>query len=198
MSVQSYRENVNGLYYITFTNYKWLHLFHRLNMFDEIYKWFRILKTKNETVTGYVIMPNHLHLLLYHREENGELYKILSNAKRFMSYEIVKRLKEKADFATLKILSDGLTAIGRKKGQKHWVFEDSFDCKRCYTEKFIEQKLNYLHNNPLHPRWKLSERAVDYIHSSAAFYAGAERNYSFNLRHYRTVQWETEDVTLQT
>ncbi len=197
MSVQTYRENINGLYYITFTNYKWLHLFHVLNMYDEIYKWFNLLEKKKEAVAGYVIMPNHLHLLLFHKEENGNLYKIISNAKRFMSYEIVKRLKERKDFSTIRILSDGLTATDKKKGQKHRVFEDSFDCKRCYSEKFIEQKLNYIHNNPIHPKWNLSTAAKDYPHSSAALYSGKERKYPFKLQHYKTVQWELEDSTLK-
>ena len=196
MSVRNNIEGVNGLYYITFTNYKWLHLFHRLNMYDEVYKWFNILEQKNETVTGYVIMPNHLHILMYHREENGSINKIISNAKRFMTYEMVERLKQKNDFATLDLLSDGLSEREKKKGQLHRGFEESFDCKRCYTEKFIQQKLNYMHNNPIQPKWNLCENAIDYEHSSAAFYSECNKKYKFNLRHYRAIQWEVEDSSI--
>ncbi|MBK9226107.1 MAG: hypothetical protein IPL67_03360 [Ignavibacteria bacterium] len=38
------------------------------------------------------------------------------------------------------------------------------------TEKFIRQKLNYMHKNPVSGKWKLVENYLDYIHSSARFY----------------------------
>ncbi len=196
MAVRSSRENENGFYFITFTNDKWLHLFHSLNMYDEIYNWFRILEEKKEEITGFVIMPNHLHLLLFHKEENGELHKIISNGKRFMAYEMIARLKEKKEWTTLKILTDELTVIEKKKGQKHKTFEESFDCKRCYTEKFIQQKLNYMHNNPIQQKWGLAEIPQYYKHSSAAFYSEQPMQYSFNLQHYKSVEWKFEDAQL--
>jgi len=36
----------------------------------------------------------------------------------------------------------------KKNGKKHEVWKDSFDVKECRTEKFILQKLTYIHNNP--------------------------------------------------
>ncbi len=194
MSVHNYRENANGFYFITFTNYKWLQLFHNLDMYDEIYKWFNILEEKKESITGFVIMPNHMHLLLFHNEKNGVLEKIIANGKRFMSYEMIKRLKEKKDWATLKILTDELTEAEKKKGQKHKTFEESFDCKRCFTEKFIQQKLNYMHNNPIQEKWKLADTPQNYKHSSAAFYGEQPMMYSFNLQHYKSVEWKLEDA----
>ncbi|WP_307527875.1 hypothetical protein [Pedobacter sp. W3I1] len=34
----------------------------------------------------------------------------------------------------------------------------------------MEQKLDYIHNNPLQERWRLAENAEDYYWSSAKFY----------------------------
>jgi hypothetical protein len=59
-----------------------------------VYKWFDHLKTEGYYSTVYVIMPNHLHVILYFPEAGFNLNKIISNAKRFMAYEIVKRLEE--------------------------------------------------------------------------------------------------------
>ncbi len=35
------------------------------------------------------------------------------------------------------------------KGQRNKVFEESFDAKPVYHRKFPEQKINYIHLNPV-------------------------------------------------
>jgi hypothetical protein len=55
------------------------------------------------------------------------------------------------------------------------VFEPSFDCKECYGEKMINQKLDYMHDNPCKGVWELVSSPVDYIHSSARFYTTGEQ-----------------------
>ena len=52
----------------------------------------------------------------------------------------------------------------------HDVFEPSFDWKECYSDNFIEQKLNCIHENPCRGKWDLVTQPWDYIHSSAKFY----------------------------
>lgn len=47
-----------GLYFITFTCYKWLPLIEQTKGYDLVYKWFDYLKTQGHSITGYVIMPN--------------------------------------------------------------------------------------------------------------------------------------------
>ena len=73
----------------------------------------------------------------------------MSNAKRFMAYEIVNRLKQANQEQTLEVLYAAVKIKERKKGQNHKVFEESFDAKECYSEKFIYQKLSYIHLNPI-------------------------------------------------
>jgi REP element-mobilizing transposase RayT len=53
-------------------------------------------------------MPNHIHCILYLPKDAPELYQIISNAKRFMAYEIVKRLEEKGNKEFLQKLEDGV------------------------------------------------------------------------------------------
>jgi REP element-mobilizing transposase RayT len=57
-----------------------------------------------------VAQPNHLHCILYLPKDAPELYQVISNAKRFMAYEIVKRLEEKANKELLQKLEDGVRA----------------------------------------------------------------------------------------
>ena len=55
-----------GIYFITFTCYRWLPLLQLTNSYDAVYKWFDYLPSKGHCMVGYVIMPNHLHALLYY------------------------------------------------------------------------------------------------------------------------------------
>jgi REP element-mobilizing transposase RayT len=64
MSVRLYIPEKEGTYFVSFTCNKWLPLFSMTECYDTIYKWFNNLKNKGHYINGYVIMPNHLHLLL--------------------------------------------------------------------------------------------------------------------------------------
>jgi putative transposase len=110
---------------------------------------FDILKKGKIEVVGYVIMPNHLHSILYFPEAGFHLNKILSNGKRFMAYELVNRFEKANDTNTLTILQNALTERERKKKQLHKVFKDSFDAKPIFSEKFLMQKLNYIPARPV-------------------------------------------------
>jgi hypothetical protein len=61
--------------------------------YDAVYNFFTVLSKQDHTVLGYVIMPNHLHLLLYY---NGgkNLNIVIGNGKRFMAYELVRPAKK--------------------------------------------------------------------------------------------------------
>ena len=65
----------------------------------------------------------------------------------------------------------------RKRGQIHKVFEESFDAKECRSRKFIMQKLDYIHKNPVSKRWQLVNDFTEYPHSSARFYEKGIKRY---------------------
>ncbi|MBA2499223.1 MAG: hypothetical protein H0V30_05805, partial [Chitinophagaceae bacterium] len=97
--------------------------------------------------------------------------------KRFLAYEIVKRLKEKKVNDILDMLHAGVKQREKKKGQIHKVFQDSFDAKECYSEQFIFQKLDYIHHNPVSKKWQLVNDFTDYEYSSASFYEKGIKKY---------------------
>ena len=86
-------QKTNSVYFINFTCHQWRNLFTITNTFDAVYKWFDSLYEKKIYVTGYVIMPNHVHVLLHFPQMPKSLNIIIGNAKRFMAYEIIKRLE---------------------------------------------------------------------------------------------------------
>jgi putative transposase len=93
------------------TSHSGLPLFEEVKLYDNINNWFKILNEKSIKTIGYVIMPNHIHCILYLPKDAPELYQIISNAKRFMAYEIVKRLEEKGNKEFLQKLEDGVRTI---------------------------------------------------------------------------------------
>jgi len=72
----------NNIYFITFTFYKWLPLIEKTNAYDAVYKWFDVLQAKGVSIAGYVIMPNHVHVLLHFPEMLNALHSGVSKRER--------------------------------------------------------------------------------------------------------------------
>ncbi len=165
-----------GIYFITFTCYRWKPLLAQTDAYDAVYKWFDQLTGKGSGIIGYVIMPNHVHLLVYLAPSFKTPNVAVGNAKRFLSYEIVKRLAAMGAEPLLQELHGAVNKREAEKGQIHRVFEESFDCKPCYSPAFITQKLTYMHRNPVKGKWNLVADFALYPHSSAGFYHGTGAN----------------------
>ena len=127
-------------------------------------------------------MPNHLHVLIDFDKSAKSINTIVSNGKRFMAYTMAERLKEHNKADILKQLSEAVCASDKDKGKIHQVFERSFDCKEITSHHFLMRKLLYIHDNPCIGVWKLAENPIDYIHSSAKYYATGEQGiYSIKI-----------------
>ena len=159
-----------GVFFITFTCFRWLHLFEITNSYDLVYKWFDVLKEKGHYIVGYEIMPNHLHAVIAFRKNGKSINTIIGNGKRMMAYEIVRRLNERNRNDILSLMESAVNKSDKSRSKLHEVWEDSFDWKYLYTDKLIIQKLDYMHWNPCVGKWKLVENPEDYIHGSAKFY----------------------------
>ncbi|SOE22754.1 hypothetical protein SAMN06298216_3162 [Spirosomataceae bacterium TFI 002] len=185
MSVKQKWEETGVIFFVTFTCFKWLPLFEKVDLYDNIYNWFGIINEKGVRLCGFVILPNHIHLLLYLPTKSDQLHKIISNGKRFFAYEIVKRLRNRGDFSTLKVLQNGVRVNEGNKGKIHQVFEHSFDAKLCITEEVILQKLNYIHANPVSKKWNLAKNFLEYPHSSAMYYEEGLEHKDCMITHYK-------------
>ncbi len=191
MSVRKEIAENDGIYFITFTCVRWLHLFEIASAYNVVYNWFDHLKNKGHYILGYVIMPNHVHALIGFCNTESSINMAIGNGKRFMAYEIVERLKQMNNEEVLYHLESIVNKTDKKRNKLHEVFEPSFDWKECTSNKFIEQKLEYIHNNPCCGTWNLAKEPIAYIHSSAKYYeTGRQAIYAV------TNYTELEDVDL--
>jgi REP element-mobilizing transposase RayT len=85
-------------------------------------------------------MPNHVHCILFFPADDFNMNIIVSNGKRFITYEIIKRLEQKGLTKLLSQLKEGLTERDLAKGQKHKSFEDSFMQSRYITGTFFYKR----------------------------------------------------------
>ncbi|MEP6595698.1 MAG: hypothetical protein ABJA71_07110 [Ginsengibacter sp.] len=170
MSVKQQLTETDRIYFITITCYNWLNIFEISNSYSAVYDWFKYLKDNSHYITGYVIMPNHLHALIGFSNSGKNINRIIGNGKRFIAYDIVDKLKKQNNEIVLDQLAKAVNASDKKRGKLHEIFEPSFDIKECFTKKFIIQKLNYIHNNPCSGKWNLADCPENYVHSSAGFY----------------------------
>lgn len=94
-----------------------------------------------------------------------------------MAYEIIKGLENNKEVLLLDELQSKVSKRERTKGQRHKVFEESFDAKECQSMKFILEKIKYIHHNPVSKRWQLVTDFTEYEYSSASFYEKGIKKY---------------------
>ncbi len=186
MSTHFQHAEKSTFYFVTFTCYRWLYLIEKTQAYDYLPGWIREMNKRGVINCGYVFMPNHIHLLVYVEDWSKGLNHVLGEAKRFLAYEIVTRLKKQNETEILRVLSNGVQENERKKGKKHQVFRLSFDGKEVVGEEEIYKVLDYIHHNPVSGKWNLADDYLDYEYSSARFYEFGEIG-NVEICHYKDV-----------
>ena len=137
-----------------------------------------LVNRKKIVVYAFVIMPNHLHLVWQMIALNGKEMPYASFNK-FTSHQIFKDLKlHHFDILSYFKVSDG------ERNFRLWQ-RDPLAILMDTPDK-LEQKIDYIHLNPLQERWQLCEKPEDYEWSSATFYETGVDNYGF-LTDYRNL-----------
>jgi len=87
--------------------------------YDAVYNFIKTLDKQNHIVLAYVIMLNHLHLLLDY-SGGKSLNTVIGNGRRFFAYEIINLLEQK-EKAFLRKLQVEVKNKDRSRGKKHEV-----------------------------------------------------------------------------
>ena len=179
MAVRQREYIANEIYFITFTILDWKHIFINDKYCVLVYRWFNYMKENyGNKIYGYVIMPNHIHCIIKITDKSPNVSRLIQNAKRFLAYDIIKLLREDNKTEMLKFFQENART---QFGAKHKLFEDGFDALIIQTEKFFDEKMNYIHNNPCVEKWSLAEYPEDYKYSSAANYILEKGSYNIDI-----------------
>ncbi len=152
------------LYFVTASVVKWEHLFsvqeYAKIVLDSL-SWLQ--QEKRVLLFAFVLMPSHLHTIL--KPEKDTIGEVLQQFGPFTAHKILKKLRED----NKKELLDIFHKNKRDLRHEHSIWQD-IQAKNIYSEDFLWQKMEYIHQNPVAKEWKLAENRGDYIYSSAAYY----------------------------
>jgi REP element-mobilizing transposase RayT len=165
MSTKYKCNTTGGLYFVTMTVKHWIDVFTRRDYKDIIVSSLHYCqKEKGLEIFAWVIMSNHLHLIV-RAKEGCSLPDILRDFKKFTSKQIVKAIEENPQESRKGWLIRGVKI---KEGHQLWMVGSH--PIELWNNAVIDEKLNYLHQNPVKSGYVF--RAEDYIYSSAGDYAG--------------------------
>lgn len=126
-------------------------------------------------VYGFVIMPNHLHLLwkmkVPHKREDVQ--------RDFLKYT-AQQIKHDLVINHPQVLEKFRV---NARDRKYQLWERNPLSIYCYSIPVTEQKLAYIHNNPIQEKWQLAAVPEEYLYSSAKFYYNNIDSFGF-LTHY--------------
>jgi len=154
---------LSEVYFWTDTIKGWKHLLENNHYKNIIINRWRVLAKREKLVIyGFVIMPNHLHLIWEMKEKNGKEMPYASFNK-FTSYQFLNELRANH--------KDQLPYyIEEDPERNHRFWQRDALAIHLDSKSKAEQKLEYIHLNPLQEKWNLVNRPEDYKWSSAKFY----------------------------
>ena len=159
-------DNSYKVYFSTCSIMRWLPVFNSPEYFAVIIDSLKYCQAnKGLKLMAYVIMPDHLHMVTS-SEEDKSLSDIMRDFKRFTSKAISTLLKKECRIYYLKVFRN--YAKLSKEDSIYKVWRDDFYPKVVYSEKFLRQKIDYIHYNPV--RKGLVEKPEEWLYSSARNY----------------------------
>jgi REP element-mobilizing transposase RayT len=127
------------------------------------------IKNKGMVVFGYVIMSNHIHMVV--QAQNNNLSDLIRDFKKFTARTILNEIQTAPESRRewmLERFKKATETHSRNKNYQFWQYGNH--AEEVFSLKFLWSKLDYIHLNPV--RAGIVEHATDYIYSSASNYSG--------------------------
>lgn len=112
----------------------------------------------NFEVWAYVLMPNHVHVLVWPGSSNVKISQILRQIKQPFANRFVTLLRN---------APKSLERLRVGDGHRVWQAGGGYD-RNLYSAKAIWSAIEYMHQNPV--RAGLAKYAEDWVWSSARYY----------------------------
>jgi putative transposase len=135
------------LYFSTCTIVDWLPVFSKEKYFQIIINSLKYcVSHKGLYLLGYVIMPNHIHLLTANSESTS-LSDIMRDFKHYTSTKIARELESDNNRLFLYVIKKA--ASRESKEQRYKIWNGDFHPIVIVSEAWFTQKLTYMHLNPV-------------------------------------------------
>ena len=162
------------LYFTTTTVIDWMDVFTRPQYKHIVVESLGYCQeSKGLDIYAWVLMTNHLHMIVGIRGENtiGDL---LRDFKKFTSKRIVKAIQDNQQESRKNWMMNRFWFRGAndKKITNYRFWQEDNHVEQLYSYDFYKQKLDYIHLNPV--RQEIVQDPSDYLYSSARNYAGMD------------------------
>lgn len=130
-------------------------------------------KNKGLIIYAWVLMSNHLHMIVGSAGEN-KVSDILRDFKKFTNKEILRTLLTEGTESRREWMLNRFEYAGKNddKIKNYRFWQQGNDAQAIYLNDYFNHKLNYIHENPV--KAELVNRAEDYRYSSAIDWAGGK------------------------
>lgn len=157
-------------HYLTLTIVGWADVFTRKVYKDIIIDSLAYCqKEKGLILYNYVIMSNHLHLIAAAKEGSKGLSAMLGDFKRYTAKQIIKTIKTQPESRRKWLLMVfQYHAKFNSNNSTHQVWIQHNRPIELISPKWIRQKINYVHQNPV--RAGIVAEPHHYLYSSASNY----------------------------
>lgn len=168
---QGLKQNIktDKAYFLTLTVVNWIDVFTRKNHRDAFIDSLKYCqKEKGLVIFAYVVMSNHVHLIA-NTNEPFLLKDTIRDLKKFTSRKIISIIQNEPESRRewmLELFSGKAQAHTKNKNYKFW--QDGNHAIELYSEKFVWDKINYIHNNPVEAGFV--KQPFEWIYSSATNY----------------------------
>jgi len=166
--------NQNHIHFVTPTIVGWCDVFSRKVYKDIIVDSLKFCqKNKGLIIYGYVIMTNHIHMVISARD-GFSLSDIIRDFKRHTSKKIINEIltnpKESRQEWMLRLFK--YYAKYNKNNKIYQIWKRDNHPVELVKKDWMWQKINYIHQNPV--RAGITLKGEDYLYSSATNYLNIE------------------------
>ena len=157
-------------YFVSFATVNWIDVFTRRIYKDILVESINYcIEEKGLIVYGWCIMTNHVHMII--STEGDELQNIMRDLKSYSAKKILRAMEENPQESRKEwVLWMFKRAGKRNTNNTKYQFWQQHNQPIVLSNPIIfEQKLNYIHNNPIESGFV--ESPEDYLYSSAKDYS---------------------------
>lgn len=135
----------SNTYFITTSTQQWIPILFNDTIFQIITDSLKYCQAKKGLkIHGYVIMPNHFHAIISHAEPD-QISGVIRDFKRHTSTEIKNYLSNLGEFSQL----FWIRIFHNKEAGHNRLWQRGYHPIAITSPRFFEQKLNYIHFNPV-------------------------------------------------